>query len=131
MIHEDPLRPLHIGLALTLIWLAVVLALPGETFTTGRAYAGMAAVATEQTWSVLLAVAGLLGLAGMRDMTCGEVCGMPLRWHLLCLAVLALVHLWLAFLVFVANPFGFGTPLFGVLGTLGICLLWHRVSHAR
>jgi hypothetical protein len=125
----DPLRPLHIGLSVALLWLAGVLALPGETFTTGRGYAGMAAVASEDTWAAILAAAGLVGLAGMRDMTCGKLGGLPLRWHLLCLAVLALVHLWLAFLVFVANPFGFGTPLFGVLGTLGICLLWHRVSH--
>ena len=117
----DPLRPLHVGLSVALLWLAGVLALPGDTFSTGRGYAGMAAVASEGTWAAMLAAAGLLGLAGMRDMTRGRLGGIPLRWHLLCLAVL----------VFVASPFGFGTPLFGVLGALGLCLLWHRVSHVR
>jgi hypothetical protein len=129
--RTDPLRPLHISLSVALLWLAGVLALPGETFTTGRDYAGMAAVASEHTWSIVLAVTGLLGLAGTRSRRLGTAWGIPLRWELLCIAVLALVHLWLAFLVFVANPFGFGTPLFGALGVLGINLLWHRVSHVR
>lgn len=116
----DARLAIHAALTAVMAWLAVVLAAPGDTFGTSISFRAMAALATEEHWSMAFWLAATLGLIGLttphRGMRLGSV------------LVLATMHGVVAGCLVLGNPATTGTGTYAVLACLGYYLAWRRTD---
>ena len=49
---SDARTIIHLALTAVMVWLSVVLALPGDTFTHGSSFRLMAEIASEDQWAI-------------------------------------------------------------------------------
>lgn len=101
-------------------WLAIVLALPGDTFGQGRGWSEFAKLASEGTWAMVFWLVASLGAMGLST---------PLRALRLCsVLVLPSAYAVIAGLMLWAAPAGSGSGTYGVMAGLGYYLAWRRVA---
>ena len=121
---KGPLRDaqlaIHAALAAVMAWFAVVLAIPGSTFSTGVSYRAMAQLATEESWAMACWFVATMGLVGLLT---------PSRTVRLCTVLLmATMHGVIAISIAWSNPSGTGSGTYAVLAGLGYYLAWRRTD---
>lgn len=116
----DARLAIHAALTAVMAWLAVVLASPGDTFGTSISFHVMAALATEEHWSMAFWLAATLGLIGLTTPHRGLRLGAVL--------VLATMHGVVAGCFVLGNPATTGTGTYAVLAGLGYYLAWRRTD---
>lgn len=83
---------IHAALTLGMAWLAIILALPGDTFSTGRGWTLFKELASENTWAIVfwgVASVGTIGLTATRPVP--RLCsGLTLSTTYRCVALLML-----------------------------------------
>ena len=124
MITRDP-RPyydarfaIHLALTIEMAWLAVILALPGDTFGQGRGWSQFAELGTENHWAMAFWLTASLGASGLTTSS---------RVLRLC-SVLALSSGYgiIAGLMLWGSPTGSGSGTYAMFAALGYYLAWRR-----
>ena len=109
---HDGWRVVHGTLTLVLAWLALVLAVPPNTFATGVSYDLMERLAPEGLWAAIFGLGAVAGAAGL-------VMRRPAALALSC-AVLCMLHGTFALLILLANPASTGSGTYGLLALLAL-----------
>ena len=109
---------IHAALTAVMAWLALVLALPGDTFENGRSYAVLASMMTEDHWAMAFWLVANIGMVGV------TTCNRTLR--LGSVLVLATMNGVVAVCLLLANPTSTGSGTYGVLAALGYYLVFRR-----
>ena len=114
----DARAAIHLTLTVVMGWLAIVLALPGDTFGTALSFRLMASLASEDVWAMLLWFIACIGVIGIFT---------PTRLvRLVSVLVLATMHGVLAGLLAVSNPLAWGSAFCAGFAGLGYYLAWRR-----
>ncbi len=117
---RDGRLAIHAALTTVMVWLAVILVLPSDTFSTSKSFAYMATMGSEPAWAMVFWVTACLGLVGLltpsRAMRLGSV------------LVLATMHGVVAGCLALSNPATTGTGTYAVLAALGYYLAWRRTD---
>ena len=115
---RDARLAIHAALTAVMAWLAVILALPNDTFGTSPSFARMAAMATEDHWAMAFWLAATIGVMGLAT---------PSRLgRLLSVLVLATMHGVVAGCFLMAHVATTGTGTYAILAALGYYLAWRR-----
>lgn len=117
---RDGRLAIHAALTTVMVWLAVILALPSDTFSTSKSFAYMAMMGSEPAWAMVFWVAACLGLVGLLTPSRGMRLGSVL--------VLATMHGVVAGCLALSNPATTGTGTYAVLAALGYYLAWRRTD---
>jgi len=117
---RDARLALHAALTMIMAWLAVLLALPSDTFGTSQSYAVMERIAPEPVWAMSFWMVASVGVCGL--FTIHRVL------RLVSVLVLATAHGVLALSLVLANPATTGTGTYTVLAALGYYLAWRRTD---
>jgi hypothetical protein len=115
----DARMAIHTALSMVLVWLAFVLILPGNTFSTTPAWRLFAATAPEEAWAIMLFVGGIAGAVGIDT-----------RRYILKIAsilMLSTAHGTLALLFLLSNPLGGASGTYAIMALLGYYLAWRLV----
>ena len=115
---RDGRLAIHAALTAVMAWLAAILALPSDTFSTSKSFACMATIGTEPAWAMVFWVAACFGLIGLLTPSRGMRLGSVL--------VLATMHGVVAGCLALSNPTTTGTGTYAVLAGLGYYLAWRR-----
>ena len=113
---------IHAALTAGMAWLAVILALPGDTFATGRGWDRFAEMGNEDTWAMVFWAVASVGAAGL-------AARQPLL-RLCCAVTLATAYGCVALLMLWGAPAGSGSGTYSVLAGLGYYLVWGH-THER
>ena len=117
---RDARVAIHAALTAVMAWLAVVLALPGDTFGSSPAFSRMAALANEDHWAMAFWLAASVGLVGLLTPSRGMRLGSAL--------VLATMHGVVAGCLALGYPASTGTGTYATLAALGYYLAWRRTD---
>ena len=115
---RDARLAIHAALTAVMAWLALVLALPSDTFSSSPSFHVMAAMASEDHWAMAFWLVASVGFVGL--LTQDQVL------RLGSVLVLATMHGVVAGLFALANPATTATGTYGVLAALGYYLAWRR-----
>lgn len=109
---------IHAALTVGMGWLAVILALPGDTFATGRGWTRFGEMAGESTWAMVFWLVASVGVAGL------TASGPMLR--LFSVLTLSTAYGCVAMFMLWGAPSGSGSGTYTVLAGLGYYLAWRR-----
>ena len=109
---------IHAALTVGMGWLAVILALPGDTFAMGRGWARFADMGSENTWAMVFWAVASVGVVGL-------AAGRPLL-RLCSVVTLSTAYGCVALLMLWGAPAGSGSGTYSVLAGLGYYLVWRR-----
>lgn len=118
----DARLAIHAALTVGIGWLAVILALPGDTFATGRGWTRFGEMGSENTWAVVfwfVASVGFVGLAASSPML-----------RLFSVLTLSTAYGCVALLMLWGAPYGSGSGTYTVLAGLGYYLAWRRTHES-
>lgn len=115
---RDARAAIHLALTAVMAWLALVLALPDDTFRLSPAYALMAAMGREDAWAVAFWAVACIGAAGLSTPSRGL--------RLASVLTLATMHGVVALCFGVSSPATTGSGTYAVLAGLGYYLAWRR-----
>ena len=120
--RPDARTAIHAALTGVMAWLAIILALPGDTFGASISFRVMASMATEEHWAMAFWLVASVGLVGLLNQGRGV--------RLVSVLVLATMHGALAGMFWMSNPFTTGTGTYGILAALGYFLVWRRTHES-
>lgn len=115
---RDARLAIHAALTAVMAWLALVLALPGDTFGSSRSFSFMQRLGTEDAWAVAFGLVAGFGLIGLR--------AVATWWRLASVLVLSTAHGVVAICFALGNPLTTATGTYAVLALLGYYLAWRR-----
>lgn len=119
---NDPRHAIHLSLIAVLLWLAIVLALPGATFDSSI-FSAFAKIASEPVWAFALQAGGMFGLLGLLTNR---------NWvRLLSIYVMATMHGTIAVCFLLGTPAGNGPVgtapgTYAVIASLGYYLAYSQ-----
>lgn len=117
---RDARLAIHAALTGVMAWLALVLALPGDTFGTSPTFALMQRLGSEDGWAMVFWLVASIGLTGL---------GSTARWwRLASVLALSTAHGVVAILFVLGNPLTTATGTYAVLALLGYYLAWRRTD---
>lgn len=120
--HYDARFAIHLALTAGMAWLAVILALPGDTFGSGRGWTKFAELGPENTWAMVFWAIASVGAVGLTTDRRGT--------RLLSVLVLSASYSIVAGLMYWGSPAGSGTGIYAALAGQGYYLAWRRTSEA-
>lgn len=111
---------IHAALTLDMAWLAVILAMPGDTFAQARGWSEFAKLGPENCWAMAFWLVASLGAVGLST---------PSRAvRLFGVLVLSSTYGVIAGLMLWGAPSGSGSGTYAVLAVLGCYLAWRGAA---
>lgn len=115
---NDARNAIHVALTAVMAWLAIILALPGDTFSRSHSFDLMARMAPEGAWAMAFWMVASVGAVGAVSP------GRAVR--LASVLTLSTAHGALAALLGLASPYTTASGTYGILALLGYYLAYRR-----
>lgn len=113
---------IHAALTAGMGWLAMLLALPGDTFVLSRGWTLFAEMGSEGAWAMAFWAVASIGAIGL-------TAGRP-SLRFCSVLVLSTAYGCVALLMLWAAPLGSGSGIYGVQAALGYYLAWGRTRES-